>query len=85
MRSESLQSPTSLLRLLNVWSKNPQLHHLLAHVSVDSDEGLLGHAFACLTSDHVCKPVVTMVMEMADRLLSRSEDHFAPEKDVDIT
>ena len=52
---------------------NPRLHHLLAHVPTSSSEGLLSHVFACLTSDHVCTPVVTMVMEMADRLLSNAE------------
>ena len=71
---ESLQSPTSLLRLLNVWSMNPRLYHLLAHVSESCSAGLLSHVFACLTSDHVCTPVVTMIMGMAERLLSDAEN-----------
>lgn len=37
-----------------------------------SSEGLLANVVACLSSDHVQAPVVTVVMEIADRLLSGS-------------
>ena len=52
---------------------NPRLYHLLAHVPESRSDGLLSHVFACLTSDHVCTPVVTMIMGMAERLLSDAE------------
>ena len=81
LSQESIQHPTSLLRLLSSWAKNPRYFPLLSRKPVENPNlSIMSCVVACLRVPSVSVDVVAMVMEMIDSLMSR--DHEDKESDL---
>ncbi|XP_069760571.1 small subunit processome component 20 homolog isoform X2 [Narcine bancroftii] len=75
--TEGQYAPTSLLKLIYVWSKSSRYFPLLAKELPDHPGcGILTNVFALLSPDTVAESTATLVMDIVDSLLS--EPDFVP-------
>uniref|UniRef100_A0A8D0GIN0 UTP20 small subunit processome component n=1 Tax=Sphenodon punctatus TaxID=8508 RepID=A0A8D0GIN0_SPHPU len=71
LASESQYSPTLLLKIIHIWSKNPRYFLLLAKQRPGHPEyDILPNVFALLSSKSLCEATVSVVMDVADNLLN---------------
>uniref|UniRef100_A0A8C0GJE3 UTP20 small subunit processome component n=1 Tax=Chelonoidis abingdonii TaxID=106734 RepID=A0A8C0GJE3_CHEAB len=71
LASESPYSPTPLLKLIHIWSKNPRYFPLLAKQRPGHPEyDTLLNVFALLSAKNLCEVTADVVMDVADNLLN---------------
>uniref|UniRef100_A0A8C4VGI6 UTP20 small subunit processome component n=1 Tax=Gopherus evgoodei TaxID=1825980 RepID=A0A8C4VGI6_9SAUR len=71
LASESQYSPTPLLKLIHIWSKNPRYFPLLAKQRPGHPEyDTLLNVFALLSAKKLCEITAGVVMDVADNLLN---------------
>ncbi|KAJ7422794.1 Small subunit processome component 20 like protein [Pitangus sulphuratus] len=81
LASESQYSPTSLLKLIHTWSKNPRYFPLLAKQQPDHPEcDILSNVFAVLSAKNLSEATSSLVMDIADSLLNSPD--FEPTEQV---
>ncbi|NWH65197.1 UTP20 protein, partial [Geococcyx californianus] len=81
LASESQYSPTSLLKLIHIWSKNPRYFPLLAKQKPDHPEyDILSNVFAILSAKNLSEATSSLVMDIADNLLNSPD--FEPMEQV---
>ncbi|XP_071941723.1 small subunit processome component 20 homolog [Antedon mediterranea] len=84
--NESITSPTTLLKMIFIWSKNPRFFLLLAkHHPDDKELTILPYVMALLKSKLTTKPVLDMVMDIVENLLVC--ENFEPNdvtKEIDV-
>uniref|UniRef100_A0A8C7ULV4 UTP20 small subunit processome component n=1 Tax=Oncorhynchus mykiss TaxID=8022 RepID=A0A8C7ULV4_ONCMY len=72
--TESPYSPTPLLKLIHVWSKNPRYFPLLAKQKSGHPEcDILLNVFALLSAKNVSTQTVAMVMDIAESLVTTKD------------
>ncbi|XP_067906298.1 small subunit processome component 20 homolog isoform X2 [Heterodontus francisci] len=77
LASEGQYSPTPLMKLVHIWSKNSRYFPLLAKQLPDHPEfDVLTNVFALLSSKSVAEPTAMVVMDIVDNLLSTPD--FTP-------
>ncbi|XP_051886024.1 small subunit processome component 20 homolog isoform X2 [Pristis pectinata] len=83
--SEGQYAPTSLLKLIHIWSKNPRYFPLLAKQLPDHPEcGVLTNVFALLSAKTVAESTASLVMDIVDSLLS-TPDFIPTEQEGALT
>uniref|UniRef100_A0A8C5U5C3 UTP20 small subunit processome component n=1 Tax=Malurus cyaneus samueli TaxID=2593467 RepID=A0A8C5U5C3_9PASS len=81
LASESQYSPTFLLKLIHIWSKNPRYFPLLAKQRPDHPESdILSNVFAVLSAKNLSEATSSLVMDLADSLLNSPD--FEPTEQV---
>ncbi|XP_067415819.1 small subunit processome component 20 homolog [Emydura macquarii macquarii] len=81
LASESQYSPTPLLKLIHIWSKNPRYFPLLAKQRPGHPEyDMLLNVFALLSAKSLCEATASVVMDVADNLLNSPD--FEPTDQV---
>ncbi|XP_053937766.1 small subunit processome component 20 homolog [Cuculus canorus] len=81
LASESQYSPTFLLKLIHIWSKNPRYFPLLAKQKPDHPEcDILSNVFAVLSAKNLSEATSSLVMDIADSLLNSPD--FEPTERV---
>uniref|UniRef100_A0A8C2Y8I8 UTP20 small subunit processome component n=1 Tax=Coturnix japonica TaxID=93934 RepID=A0A8C2Y8I8_COTJA len=81
LASESQYSPTFLLKLIYIWSKNPRYFPLLAKQYPDHPEyDILSNVFAVLSAKNLSEATSNLVMDIADSLLN--SPNFEPTEQV---
>uniref|UniRef100_K7GES8 UTP20 small subunit processome component n=1 Tax=Pelodiscus sinensis TaxID=13735 RepID=K7GES8_PELSI len=74
LASESQYSPTVLLKLIHIWSKNPRYFPLLAKQRPEHPEyDMLLNVFALLSAKSLCEATAGVVMDVADNLLNNPD------------
>ncbi|XP_041072044.1 small subunit processome component 20 homolog isoform X2 [Carcharodon carcharias] len=74
---EGQYAPTSLLKLIHIWSNNSRYFPLLAKQLPDHPESdVLTNVFALLSTKGIAEPVAAVVMDIVDSLLSTPD--FTP-------
>ncbi|KYO17523.1 small subunit processome component 20-like protein [Alligator mississippiensis] len=74
LASESQYSPTLLLKLIHIWSKNPRYFPLLAKQRPGHPEcDILSNVFALLSAKSLSEPTANVVMDVTDSLLNSPE------------
>ncbi|XP_076578925.1 small subunit processome component 20 homolog [Chaetodon auriga] len=85
LRTESTYSPTPLLKLIHVWSKNARYFPLLAKQRPNQPEcDVLLNVFALLSAKNVSPVTITMVMDIAESLAT-TEDFVASETETELS
>ncbi|XP_062913663.1 small subunit processome component 20 homolog [Mobula hypostoma] len=78
--SEGQYAPTSLLKLIHIWSKNSRYFPLLGKQLPDHPEcGVLTNVFSLLSAKTVAETTASLVMDIVDSLLSTPD--FVPTAD----
>ncbi|KAH0616783.1 hypothetical protein JD844_028173, partial [Phrynosoma platyrhinos] len=71
LASESQYSPTLLLKIIHIWSKNPRYFPLLAKLKPGHPEyDVLSNVFALLSTKSLCETTANVVIDVADSLLN---------------
>ncbi|XP_015276790.1 PREDICTED: small subunit processome component 20 homolog [Gekko japonicus] len=71
LASESQYSPTFLLKIIQIWSRNPRYFPLLAKQKPGHPEcDILSNVFALLSAKSLCEATAGVVMDVADSLLN---------------
>ncbi|CAN9508305.1 unnamed protein product [Ophioblennius macclurei] len=84
LATESTYSPTPLLRLIHVWSKNPRYFPLLAKQRPDHPEcDVLLNVFALLSAKNASLATITMVMDVTESLVT-AEDFVASDAESEL-
>ncbi|KAJ6656317.1 hypothetical protein lerEdw1_003820 [Lerista edwardsae] len=74
LASESQYSPSVLLKIIHIWSKDSRYFPLLAKQKPAHPEcDVLSNVFALLSAKSLCETTAGVVMEVADSLLSTSD------------
>ncbi|XP_055506481.1 small subunit processome component 20 homolog [Leucoraja erinacea] len=83
--SEGQYAPTSLLKLIHIWSRNSRYFPLLAKQLPEHPEcGILTNVFALLAVKSVAEPTTALVMDIVDNLLG-TPDFVATEQEDALT
>ncbi|XP_053108089.1 small subunit processome component 20 homolog isoform X2 [Hemicordylus capensis] len=81
LASESQYSPTLLLKIIHIWSKNPRYFPLLAKQKPGHSEyDILSNVFALLSAKSLCEATAGVVMDVGDSLLNTPD--FEPEDNL---
>nr|XP_056703398.1 small subunit processome component 20 homolog [Euleptes europaea] len=71
LASESQYSPTLLLKIIHIWSRNPRYFPLLAKQKPGHPEcDILSNVFDLLSAKNLCEATAGVVMDVADSLLN---------------
>ncbi|XP_060101236.1 small subunit processome component 20 homolog [Heteronotia binoei] len=71
LASESQYSPTLLLKIIHIWSRNPRYFPLLAKQKPGHPEcDILSNVFALLSAKSLCEATAGVVVDVADSLLN---------------
>ncbi|XP_060633217.2 small subunit processome component 20 homolog [Anolis sagrei] len=71
LASESQYSPSLLLKIIHIWSKNPRYFPLLAKQKPGHTEyDILSNVFALLATKNLCETTASVVIDIADNLLN---------------
>ncbi|XP_048356593.1 small subunit processome component 20 homolog isoform X1 [Sphaerodactylus townsendi] len=71
LASESQYSPTLLLKIIHIWSRNPRYFPLLAKQKPGHPEcDILSNVFALLSAKNLCEATSEVVMDVTDNLLN---------------
>ncbi|KAI3366882.1 hypothetical protein L3Q82_009528 [Scortum barcoo] len=83
--TESPYSPTPLLKLIHVWSKNARFYPLLAKQRPNQPEcDVLRNVFALLSAKNASPVTVAMVMDIAESLAT-TQDFVASETETELS
>ncbi|XP_069485978.1 small subunit processome component 20 homolog [Ambystoma mexicanum] len=81
LAAESQYSPTLVLKLIHIWSKNARYFPLLAKQKSGHPEcDVLTNVFALLPTKNISEETATIVMDVADNLLNSPD--FEPTEDI---
>ncbi|XP_069376458.1 small subunit processome component 20 homolog isoform X3 [Paralichthys olivaceus] len=83
--TESIHSPTPLLKLVHLWCKNARYFPLLAKHRPDHSEcDVLTNVFALLSAKNTSQPIIAMVLDIVESLAT-ANDFVASETETELS